>query len=151
MQARIMVITIPDEAATAMIVTSAREINPDLRIITRVSSVEGVEYMQKLGAHHIVHPELEGGLEIVRHTLLELDYPLQEVYRYTETVRHDQYNTDINSVEEYYSLQDLLNSTGTIGITWVTIIENSPIIGKSLLEANIRAATGASVVASDQR
>ncbi len=146
-KARLLVVTLPDDAACASIISAAHHIKPDLTIISRVSAVEAVEYLHSLGARELIQPELEGGLEIIRHLLLELDYPLSEVYQYTEAVRQDQYNIDINSVEESQTLRNLMNSAGTIGITWVKVEDNSGIIGRSLAETNIRALTGASVVA----
>lgn len=146
-KARLVVVTLPDDVACAVIISTIHQIKKDLTIISRVSAAEGVEYLHSLGASEVIQPELEGGLEIIRHLLLELDYPLNEVYQFTEAVRQDQYNIDLNTAKESQTLRNLVNSAGTIGITWVKVEENSGIIGRSLLEANIRALTGASVVA----
>ncbi len=146
-KARLLVATLPDDASCASIISAAHQIKPDLSIISRVSAVEDVAYFHSLGASDVIQPELEGGLEIIRHLLLKLDYPLSEVYQYTEAVRQDQYNIDINSIEESQTMRNLVNSAGTIGITWVKVEEKSGIIGRSLAETNIRALTGASVVA----
>ena len=100
-----------------------------------------------MGASHIVHPELEGGLELIHHTLLNLGYPLQEVHRYAEAVRHDHYNFNITADEEHRSLHDLLQAIKGIEIVWMELLAESSLIGKSLTEANIRSHTGASVVA----
>ncbi len=142
-----MVITVPDESAASTIITVARDINPDLNIISRASSLEGIRYLMNTGASHIVHPELEGGLEIIYHSLLELGFPLREVHKYIESIRHDRYDTSLSSREEYISLQDLLNATNNIDITWLTIPEDSQYTGKTILDANFRALTGASIVA----
>lgn len=146
-EARLLVVTLPDDAACAAVIAAAHHVKPELCIISRVSSADDVDYLQRLGARQVIHPELEGGLEIIRHSLLELNYPLQEVYQYTESVRQDHYNIDINSAEETRTIRNLVNSAGTIGITWVNVDAGSSIIGKSLAEANIRALTGASIVA----
>ncbi len=145
--ASILVITVPDETTTIMIVTTVRDLNPDLSIIARAATAEGVRYLTELGASHIVHPELEGGLELIHHTLLNLGYPLQEVHRYAESVRHDHYNFNITTDEEHKSLHDLLQAIKGIEIVWMELLAESSLIGKSLAEANIRSQTGASVVA----
>ena len=111
------------------------------------STEEGVRYLAKLGANHVVHPELEGGLELVHHTLLSLGFPLQEVHQYAEVIRRDRYDFDVATVEEHRSLHDLLFGLKGIEIVWMSIGETSPLAGKSLAEANLRAQTGASVVA----
>lgn len=146
-RARALVVTVPNESAAFMIVASAERLNPGLPIIARASTREGVRQLDALGAEYVVHPELEGGLEIVHHTLLQLGYPLREVHEYSESVRRDHYETRINSTDEHRSLHDLILATEDIEIVWVRLEEGSPLVGQMLKEANIRERTGASVVA----
>ncbi len=146
-RARALVVTVPEESAAAMIVAAARMLNPDLPIIVRAGTEEGVRYLAELGGTHIVHPELEGGLEIVHHTLLQLGFPLREVHEYSESVRRDRYDITISSSDEHRSLHDLLIAADSIEIIWVKLGDGSPSVGKTLREANIRSQTGASVVA----
>ncbi len=142
-----LVVTVPDETSTAVIVASARALNPKLPIIARAASEEGVHDLAELGADRIIHPELEGGLEMVHHTLLQLGYPLRQVHEYAEAVRRDQYETQINSSDEHLSLHELLTAAASIEITWLAIEPDSPLSGQTLLEADIRSRSGASVVA----
>ena len=144
--ARALVCTLPDESQAALVVTAARDIAPDLTIISRSASEEGVELLSRLGANYIVQPELEGGLELVHHTLLTLGFPLRKVHEYAEAVRRDHYNIDITSDAEHRTLHDLLLAVDSIDIFWIRIDETSPLVGISLAEANIRTRTGASVV-----
>ena len=146
-RARALVVAGPDEDATALVVTTARDLAPELPIIARATSEEGTKRLTQLGAQDVIHPELEGGLEIVRHTLLQLGFPLQEIYRYTDAVRHDHYDLQINSEEEHRLLHDLLDAANSIEIKWFRLPENNPLVGQSLADANLRAQTGASVVA----
>ena len=146
-RARALVSTVPDETTAIMIVTAARDLNPHLQIIARASTEDGVRHLLELGADHVVHPELEGGLELMHHTLLSLGFPLQEVHEYAESVRRDRYDFDITTDEEHRSLHDLLLGMKGIKIIWMTIDAASPLAGKSLAEADLRAQTGASVVA----
>jgi CPA2 family monovalent cation:H+ antiporter-2 len=95
----------------------------------------------------VVQSELEGGLEIVRHTLLQLGYPLQEIYRYTDAVRQDHYDWHIDTEEEHRLLHDLIDATNNIEIAWLLLSPGNPFIGQTLAEANLRARTGASIVA----
>jgi CPA2 family monovalent cation:H+ antiporter-2 len=146
-RARALVVAGPDEDATALVVTTARDLAPELPIIARATSEEGTKRLTQLGAQDVIHPELEGGLEIVRHTLLQLGFPLQEIYRYTDAVRHDHYDLQINSEEEHRLLHDLLDAANSIEIKWFRLPENNPLVGQTLADANLRAQTGASVVA----
>lgn len=145
--ARALVVAGPDESASELVVAAARDIAPNLPIIARATTEEGIKHLAKLGAQDVIHPELEGGLEIVRHTLLKLNFPLQEIIRYMDAVRHDHYEMQINTEAEHRSLHDLMHAAQSIGVTWVTISPPSPLIGQTLAEANLRARTGASVVA----
>ncbi len=145
--ARVIVSTIPDETATSMIVTQARDLAPHLSIVARSATQEGVGELARLGANYIVQPELEGGLELLHHTLLELGFPLREVHEYAQAVRRDHYNLEVISADEHRTLDEMLLAFEGIEISWVRLTEESLIIGKNLADANIRAQTGASVVA----
>lgn len=146
-RARALVVTVPAESAAAMIVASARSLNPDLPIIVRAATENGVQHLGYLGANDVVHPELEGGLEMVHDTLLQLGYPLREVHAYTDAVRRDAYNIDVSSADEHRSLHELLAMAESIDIVWVTLSGQNPLVGQTLQESNIRAETGASVIA----
>ncbi|MCE1254109.1 MAG: cation:proton antiporter, partial [Anaerolineae bacterium] len=145
--ARAVVITIANDEHAAMIVNALKEVAPEIPIIARATTEEGVKELSALGARYIVHPELEGGLEMVHHTLLTLGFPLRQVHEYAEAVRRDSYNTSITTHDEYRSLHDLLHATHGIEITWFSLPDHGTLIGQTLAEANIRQKTGASVVA----
>lgn len=146
-EARLLVVTTPDDAATGIIVAAARSEAPDLHIVARAATDKSVSHLYSLGAYHVIHPELEGGLQIVRRTLLELGFSLRKVQQYTDAVRSDRYNLAINTNEERHFLNELLMASDNIGLSWVPLGENSELIGKTLVDAKLRERTGASIVA----
>ncbi|HMB22985.1 MAG TPA: cation:proton antiporter, partial [Anaerolineales bacterium] len=146
-RARALVVAGPDEDANALIVSAARDLAPELPIIARATSEDGTKHLGQLGDQDVIHPELEGGLEIVRHTLLQLGFPLQEIYRYTDAVRRDHYDMGLNTEEEHRLLHELIDGTNGIEIRWFHLPEESPLVGQTLADANLRSRTGASVVA----
>jgi monovalent cation:H+ antiporter-2, CPA2 family len=146
-RARALVITVPEESPAALIVASARSLCPDLPIIVRAATQDGVHHLRQLGADDVVHPELEGGLEMVYDTLLRLGYSLREVHGYAEAVRRDAYDIDLLTEDEHQSLRDLVVATDGIEIAWVTLAAGHPVVNQTLRESDIRARTGASVVA----
>jgi CPA2 family monovalent cation:H+ antiporter-2 len=146
-RARVLVITLPEEAATEMVVAAAREIAPDLRIVARASTHSGVHRLYDLGAQDVIHPELEGGLEVVRHTLLALGFPADQIEPYTNAVRGDHYDTAVSSPKERQALDQLRDSMRGMELVWRRLDVGNPIIGKTLAEAEVRASTGASVIA----
>ncbi len=87
--ARALVITVPDDTAALVMVEVARRIAPDIRILARASSWDGGRRLLAAGARHIVRPELEGGVEILRQTLLDLDFSIDEAQQLAETARQE--------------------------------------------------------------
>jgi CPA2 family monovalent cation:H+ antiporter-2 len=146
-RARALVVTLPDESATEMIVAAARAEAPNLPIIARAATTSGVNRLTRLGAQDVIHPELEGGLEVMRHTLLALDFPAGEVQRYADAVRRDQYDTSHATPEEEQVLAQLQHSVRGMEIAWRTVRASSSVVQQSIAEANLRARTGASVIA----
>lgn len=146
-RARALVVTLPDESATEMIVAAARAEAPHLPIIARAATTSGVNRLTRLGAQDVIHPELEGGLEVMRHTLLALDFPAGEVQRYADAVRRDQYDTSHATPEEEQLLAQLQHSVRGMEIAWRTVSARSSVVQQSIAEANLRVRTGASVIA----
>jgi CPA2 family monovalent cation:H+ antiporter-2 len=146
-RARLLVVTIPEEATTGMIVAAARDEAPDLPIIARAATNAGIKRLASLGAQQVIHPELEGGLQIVRRTLLQLGFPLSKVQEYADVVRGDYYDSSINTEQERQLLHDLLSASDNVGISWLRLGNSNALVGQSLAKANLRATSGASVVA----
>jgi CPA2 family monovalent cation:H+ antiporter-2 len=146
-RARLLVVTVPEEAMAGVIVAAAREQAPDLPIIARAATGLGVKRLAQLGAQQVIHPELEGGLQIVRRTLLQLGFPLTKVQEYADVVRSDYYDLSINTERERQLLNDLLRAGDNIGIAWLRLGLNNSLVGRTLAQANLRARAGASVVA----
>jgi monovalent cation:H+ antiporter-2, CPA2 family len=145
-QACALVVTVPDEVTAELIVAAAHDLAPTLPIIARAGTASGVERLVTHGARHVIHPELEGGLEMVRHTLLTLGYPMGQIQPYVDAVRRDAYQARVQDDQQHPVLDQLLAAVRGVEIVWYAIEENSPLVGKSLAEANIRARTGASVI-----
>jgi len=72
---------------------------------------------------------------------------LQEIIRYTDAVRHDHYDLQISSEEEHRLLHDLIHASHHLEVTWLRLVSGNQLVGQTLAEANLRARTGASVVA----
>ena len=145
--ARSLVVTISDENAAELVVAAARALAPNLRIIARAATTDGVHTLAKLGANDVIHPELEGGLEIVRHALLALGFPMVQVQQYIDTVRKDSYDTTYTGLEEVHLLDQLVATVRGLEIAWRAVETGSPLVGSTLAEANVRAQTGASIIA----
>ena len=87
-QARVVVVTLPDESAAEIVVATVRDMAPHIPIIVRAATQEGVRRLFELGADAVIHPELEGGLEIMQETLMRLHYPESGIQQYADAIRH---------------------------------------------------------------
>ncbi|MGH9319513.1 MAG: cation:proton antiporter [Vicinamibacteria bacterium] len=146
-RAHALVVTIPDDTAALMVVTAARHRAPSLRIITRASTWEGARHLKDAGATDIVRPELEGGLEIVRRTLLGLDFAAQDVQRYTDAVRREGLDVPLVTDDRARVLEDLAHAMGGLEVGWFAVGETSSVAGRTIGDSNLRMRTGASIVA----
>jgi CPA2 family monovalent cation:H+ antiporter-2 len=146
-RSRALVVVGPEESANALVVAAARDLAPGLPVVARATTRDGVRRLAQLGAQYVIHYELEGNLEILRHTLLQLGYPVQDITRYTDAVRQDRYDLQVDSDQEHRMLRSLIDAMSSIEVTWMELPPGNPIVGRSLAEANLRARTGASVIA----
>lgn len=146
-RARALVVTVPDEATAEVVVATAHEITPKLPIIARAGTQKGVVQLSELGAQDVIHPELEGGLEIVRHTLLRLGLPPSEVQKYTDIVRRDHYDIEISTPDEVSLLEQLLHAFRGMEIIWHEVGIGSGLVNHTVADVGVRDATGASIIA----
>lgn len=106
-RARALVVTVPEEATAELVVATAQDLAPGVPVIARAATEAGVRRLSALGAREVIHPELEGGLAIVRQALVRLGFPEQDVDHYTEAVRRDRYETDVDTSAEQQALEHL--------------------------------------------
>jgi len=107
-QARAVVVTPPDEAAASIVVATTHTEAPHMPIIVRAATQEGVHRLFALGAQHVIYPELEGGLEMMRETLTHLGYPESNVEGYMDAVRRSHYDLSVSTDAEQRALERML-------------------------------------------
>ena len=78
-EARMMVITTGDPASAFITAERSLVMNPQLDVVARVRWREEGERLQHLGVREVVWPEMEAGLEILRHSLLRYHASSREV------------------------------------------------------------------------
>ena len=92
--ARIVVVATPDESSSLLAVTNARRLNPSAIILVRGRSSGEVATFRELGANEVVVPTLEGGLELMRQTLVAMGHDPEESLHLSLAVRDIHYNVD---------------------------------------------------------
>lgn len=150
-QAKLLVIVISDPIAIRKIVSSAREENPDIYIIVRTRYVLEVETLKNLGANEVIPEEFETSIEIFSRVLNIFGVPLNVILNYAEKIREGNYSSLRN-----LSLPRKIIETGKeffkdLEIEKYQVLEDSFITGKTLKEINLRARTGAMVLAIQRK
>jgi CPA2 family monovalent cation:H+ antiporter-2 len=146
-RARALVVAIPDDAAAGLAVAAARRLAPSLPIVARASTLAGMPELARLGASDVIHPELEGGIELLRHTLVHVGFPLREIERYAQALRRERYAAGDPPGGEHAARHAMMDAGRNLEITWVDVADGGPAAGRTLAELDLRARTGASVVA----
>jgi CPA2 family monovalent cation:H+ antiporter-2 len=141
---RLVLATTPAIAVTQAVVNQVYQLNPHVHIVARAEGIEQIKMLYEQKVYEVVQPEFEAGLEITRQALLHLGVSLSEIQRFTEKAHQELYGS-LNLFSE--RVVQFKSVTRMLDIAWVTIPENSPLIGQTIQELRIRSQTGASVVA----
>jgi voltage-gated potassium channel len=60
-RAKTIITTLPKDADNVFVTLTARELNPNLKIVARASEESSVSKLKRAGAHHVVMPDAIGG------------------------------------------------------------------------------------------
>jgi CPA2 family monovalent cation:H+ antiporter-2 len=148
LRAGILVIAISDPVSTRRTVAVAREMNPDLRIIVRTRYMAEVEELYRLGANQVIPEEFETSVEIFSRVLREYGVSRNVIQREVEDVRKEGYQMLRSASLPLAELSAIAEAFGSAGTETIFISPNSPSIGKTLGELDLRNQTGASVTAA---
>ncbi|MCA1926847.1 MAG: cation:proton antiporter [Calditerrivibrio sp.] len=145
--AKAVVIAISDPEATKRIVKSCKTTRDDIHVIVRTRYVAEVDMFKRLGADEIIPEEFETSIEIFSRVLNKYNVPINIVHRMIEEIRKNNYETlrttDIPPKKLFLSRVDDLK----IDVVPYKILADSSIVGKNIVSVNLRANTGASVIA----
>jgi CPA2 family monovalent cation:H+ antiporter-2 len=86
-----VVVATPDESSALLAVTNTRRLNPGCWIIVRGRSAGEVDTFRQLGANEVVVPEFEGGLELMRQSLIALGNDPEETLHLSHAMRDVHY------------------------------------------------------------
>jgi CPA2 family monovalent cation:H+ antiporter-2 len=145
--ARLLIITIPSAFDSNSIVDQVKKLRKKITIVARVSSTEHMINLHKKGVYEVVHPEFEASLELTRQALLHLNIPLRKIHDFTDVVHEKLYAPLYQSDQHFRSISQLKSASRSLDLRWITVLEDSQVIGKSIKKLEIRTKTGVSVVA----
>jgi len=149
-QARLLLVAVSDARTATMIVEQARRICPTTPIVARAGYREHLEQLRESGAQVVVQPEFEAGLEMVRQVMRSCQAAPGEVERFSARMRERMYGALGESSPDgdvSRMVAEIHAASPELRIEWIDLAPEGPASGRSLRELNIRARTGASVVA----
>jgi CPA2 family monovalent cation:H+ antiporter-2 len=145
--AHLVLSTVPSAIIARAVAETVQRLNPEVHVVARADSQEGMEMLHKLGIYEVVQPELEAGLEITRQALLHMDLPAPEIQRFTDHVRREHYAPLYETHTDYEFVAQLQNAQRLLQLQWLTIPGGSPLTARTIGEMDIRTKTGVSIVA----
>jgi CPA2 family monovalent cation:H+ antiporter-2 len=143
----VVAITVPDPATQHMILQNVRDICPHVPIISLAQRVEDLPHMYDSGANDVILPNFEGGLEILRQTLLRLGVTGEAIQGYIDTVHSERYAPWQHAEDDAQLLSTLRSAAANLSLQWYQLSSNSRYVDQPIGRLDIRQRTGASIVA----
>lgn len=91
-KAKVVVIAISDPQSTRQIISNIRQHNQQVHLIIRTRLVSEIEENIRLGADEVIPEEFETSIEIFSRVLHRYMIPIQEIERFTQGIREDNYD-----------------------------------------------------------
>jgi CPA2 family monovalent cation:H+ antiporter-2 len=143
--ADIVVISVGNMIIAMAVVEKVRLINPRAHIIVRTKKVEDIEALYTAGANQVIPEEFETSIELFDRVLSKMLIPRREINSVIGRIRDDHYGifteketkTDLSALKEHTQFE----------VTAVRVDEDSPVIGKSLVEIQLRRNFGITLIA----
>ncbi|MFT5750011.1 MAG: voltage-gated potassium channel [Ancylomarina sp.] len=120
-KAKALITAIPDDAANVYVCLTARELNPDIRIISRSSKLQSDNKLKRAGANNVIMPDLLGGRRMAKLVAQP------DVIEFVDKI--------------------LLQSIKGVNLIEVSCSKlASCFVGKSILDLNVRNISGANII-----
>ena len=145
--ARVVVVAISDPAATRRITAAARTANPALHVITRTRFFQEIQPLRNLGANEVIPEEFETSVEIFTRVLDRYFLPRDEIDRLVSEARAggDEMFRSLSHASVPFANLEL--HLPEVEVTTRRVGPTSPLVGKSLAEAELRTRYGITLLA----
>lgn len=145
--ARVLVVAISDAAATRRTAAVARELNPNLHIIVRTRFISEMEELHRMGVDQVIPEEFETSLEIFSRVLRRFGVSRHFIRNQVEAVRNERYRFLNDEAPSSVSFRELATVLEENASACLRVPDDSPAIGQSIGDLNIRKNTGVTVIA----
>ena len=145
--AKVLVVAISDPFITRRTVQVAKGLNPKVRVVVRTRYLRELEELHDIGADDVVPEEFETSIEIFALVLRTYNLPQDFITIKAEQVRREGYallrRSELPELAHHLRGGTLTDAE----VETCRIDDDSPAVGKTLMELSIRPRTGASVIA----
>ncbi len=146
-KASVIVFAISDPVASKSGLRLAKRLNKNIYAIVRTRYTSEIEDLKQLGANEVIPEEFETSIQIFGKVLEKFHVPLNIIMKQAALLRGESYNlmrSDKDAPRSFTNIDEILAA----GLTEIFYIEeNNKHIGKDMRGLNLRALTGATVIA----
>jgi CPA2 family monovalent cation:H+ antiporter-2 len=150
-RARTLVLAINDPAATRRITELARRLNPRVHILVRTRYVSEMNALIGLGANDVIPEEFETSVEIFSRVLARYFIPREEIEKLTEEIRSDGYEMFRSFSRSGRPVCTMETCLPDLEIASFRIGAESPAIGRTLQETQMRKRHGVTLLAVNRK
>lgn len=145
-KAKLIIITVPSLITVREILAAASHSNPGTDIIVRADDIDQMKELEKLNLSEIVQPEFEASLEMIRQTLLHLNYRIPEIHTLIDNIKREAYTSKNQNYSNSSVLLSMKDTPFLIETGWYEIKPGDKFDGNSLKSLEVRKKSGISVV-----
>jgi CPA2 family monovalent cation:H+ antiporter-2 len=145
--AKVIVFAVSDYAATRIAVRTVRELNPAIFILIRTRYAADVDELYKAGADQVIPEEFETSIEIFSRVLHEYHVPNNVIANQIQLVRFGGYKMLRGYSLDQENLGRIAALFADATVDHIQLESDSPTVGRTLRELDLRKNTGASVIA----
>ncbi|MEM9556821.1 MAG: cation:proton antiporter [Acidobacteriota bacterium] len=146
-RARVVVFELSDPVALHLAVRTTRELAPHAEIIVRTRRAEDIEALQALGADKVIAESFETAIEIFTRVLERYHVPRNLIRAQTRVLRGEGYAM-LRAPAVGAGVSETVLDVLAAGTTDIYRLEpESPAVGRSLRDLDLRRLAGASVIA----
>ena len=144
--ARVLVSTVPDPAASRRAIAEARVLNPGLHIIARTRFDQEVGNLYSLGADEVIPEEFETSVEIFTRVLVKYLVPREEIEKQIAEIRAAGYGIFRQREDDLPSFSEWESQLHEVEISALNVEEGAPLAGRTLAELQLRKQHGVTLL-----
>jgi CPA2 family monovalent cation:H+ antiporter-2 len=145
--ANALVLAMSDAQAARRTVKQARFLNENIYIVVRTRYISEITELFELGADEVIPEEFETSIEIFARVLLRYGVDRPTIENQIEKIRRQGYEMLRSTSLPQVKMGNLNAALHAAKTETVKLTENSPVVGKTLGELNLRGQTGATLMA----